>query len=208
MAERCLADLYQAMQSRGFYTSINLAVKNRKSLIDDLGLGLTFNQMRDYYVTYLAMSIRRQAKPDRQSHNLRMLISELMDHAQSFTLDEYRRIHPSTYGGWRARWFRRFSGGGQCLSKAILQNTIDMLTKKSDKIVNWVDKRIAHPDKKKVVSGFNRKEMFECLKYFYLKAKAYYEFIHGVTWSDKSPPRRREVYNWAVAGVDSVGSRR
>jgi hypothetical protein len=121
-----------------------------------------------WYETSMAFAIRQQVEGDKSVVSFRQLLEEIKDHPTAISRDRYKQnFVDEGFSGQRAdAVFDRLIGEGrQHIDPAAVQREIDELIKRSTEIKAFVDRHIAHRDKKGVKSTPNHNVINEALNY-------------------------------------------
>jgi HEPN superfamily AbiU2-like protein len=124
--------------------------------------------VKGWYETSMALAIRRQAEDDKRVVSFRQLLEEIKNHPTAISRDRYKQnFVDSRFSEDRAdKVFNRLVGEGrQHIDPAAVQSEIDELVKRSIKIKEYVDRQIAHRDKKVVSAVPNHNDIDEALNY-------------------------------------------
>lgn len=144
------SDFEHLLASRQIYDQYRSMVSNNQSVMDS---GAIFhNWLRDNYVTFVAMSIRRQTDLDRDVISLAKLITDIQNNPQDLT----RKWHRGLYGSdlpdvvkdsMANDAFTENAGEGQYFDPKIAASDLEILKKVSGAITALADREIAHRSK-------------------------------------------------------------
>ena len=138
-------DAEQLLQSQYIFATYLEIVKNNP----DIESPSDFHWWtRDNYVSYITMSIRRQAEwKDPDIVSLGKLLHEIQESPEIVT----RKWYISTFQyDWGDTDFTKVAGTGECFDPAIAQKDLDTLTTLSQNITKFADRKIAHNSKQPV----------------------------------------------------------
>jgi hypothetical protein len=108
------------------------------------------NFMRRGYAAQVAVGIRRHVKDNKDSVSLMRLLREVRDNAPRFTYQFFLGRFPIDvqYVNWQQPTFGQFSDDGIILSSRILTDDMENLKTLAKNVEDFVDKDVAHLDKK------------------------------------------------------------
>ena len=148
-------------------------------------------------VASAAVAVRRQADNDDRAVSLRRLLEELKAYPDLFS----RAYHTGLYASgsfprdYHDSCYDRFVGEGRTnLDTNVIQNEIDTLIAKTDAIEHYVDRRVAHYDRREITQPrptFN--DLDDCLKYLEQLVKRYELIMKASSVSNLLPPFQ---YDW------------
>lgn len=112
--------------------------------------GIFRNFIRECYGCYIAVGVRRLVKPssDKNSITLIRLLEQIKNCSNQFTYKFYLEMYPINDREWQKSVFNNFSDDGIIISESKIKTDIEELEEISKKVCDFVDRRIAHTDKK------------------------------------------------------------
>jgi HEPN superfamily AbiU2-like protein len=154
------------------------------------------HHVKGWYETSMALLIRRQAEGDKRVISFRQLLEEIKAHPTAISRDRFKRkFVDSQFSEDRAdALFDRLIGEGRRhIDPAQVQSEIEEIEKRSKKIIDYVDRQIAHKDKQGVSEVPNHNDIDEALKYLGELLKRYWLIFRGSTLMSVLPTFQ---YNW------------
>lgn len=141
-------DVVYLLASRKIYKSYGEIVNNNSSVQSD---GALFHGwIKDNYVTFVAMSIRRQLDVDKDVISLSRLLADIVSNPESLS----RKWHDSLYSGFVVsgfgdQMFNESAGTGDYIDLAIVEKDLSELKTAGENIKSLADRSIAHKTVKK-----------------------------------------------------------
>ncbi len=147
-----LQDIVNDQQIYDYF--IKIANENIDHISNNQGV-LFCNFVRNCYINYAAVAVRRHNKTKDDSISLRKLLDQLLKSSKHFTYDFYIEQYPiePNNQNWQKRTFVNFSDDEKILSQQKIKNDLNEMDRIAGKVSDFVDKSLAHLDKK----GFDEK---------------------------------------------------
>ncbi len=141
-------DLQQLLVNRNIFWEVQTIIKNNMELRKPSSF---YTYLGDTYVAYISIGIRRQVKVSSQSISFTRLLTEIVDTPSVLSRKYYTGLYRgSVVEDMADRDFDKFSGRGQShISKDMVSSDLRKLYRVASKVEDFVDKRIAHHDKRK-----------------------------------------------------------
>lgn len=109
-----------------------------------------YKYLGDTYVSYATIGIRRQLKIDQSSISFSRLFADIAENPKTLSREYYKSLFKgSVVEDLADRQFDRYSEHGRYISAAMVRNDLAKLKSVSKKVEDFVDKRIAHHDRRK-----------------------------------------------------------
>ena len=181
--------LYKQIQDHLF----EIVPANAKHIDANNG-ALFFEFVRDCYGCYVTVGIRRLAKRSSDKNNITLirLLEQIRDCADQFTFDFYLKMYPINGPKLQRRKFDNFSDDGIVISKVQIECDIKELESISKKVSDFVDRRIAHNDKK-ATQSITFDDMSKSLELLNIIACKYFSLITSSGYLTLKPEIQ---YNW------------
>lgn len=162
-------DLMQLLDDKQIYESfIEMANANFGHIETNEGW-LFCDFVQKCYGVQAAVGIRRHVKVDDDSISLMKLLKQIETCAEQFTYDFYLECyppdesHPIGRGVWQKLTFGKFSDNGKVISKKKIQDNIQELSLIGEKVTVFVDRGIAHLDKRGTENTVTYNDLSDCL---------------------------------------------
>lgn len=192
-------DLMQLLDDKQIYESfVEVTNNNFEHIKANEGL-LFCDFVRKCYGVQAAVGIRRHVKVNGDSISLMKLLKQIEQCADQFTYDFYLQCYPPDKnhslppGKWQEMTFRKFSDDGQVISKKKVQDSIQELSIIGDKVALFVDKGIAHLDKRGTENTITYNDLSECLEILDRIARSYMSLITSEGYVSLQPVIQ---FNW------------
>jgi len=136
-------DIIYLLTNRKIYKSYGEIV-NGNTGIQNNGV-LFHNWIKVNYVTFVAMSIRRQLDKDYDVISLERLLSDIKSNPESLS----RKWHASLYDGfivnnYADQMFNKYAGSGDYIDPVIIEKDLSELKSAGENIKKLADRSIAH----------------------------------------------------------------
>ena len=150
--EQIESDLVHLLGSRQVYKSYGEIVRGNETVLK--GGPAFHNWITDNYVTFVAMSIRRQTDTDNDVISLARLISDIRDNPESLRRDWHISFYKNMAFGVGNSvgndTFTKNAGTGDYMDASIAQNDLDNLMTISQKVGKLANRKIAHKTTKAI----------------------------------------------------------
>ncbi|RLA89666.1 MAG: hypothetical protein DRG20_04425 [Deltaproteobacteria bacterium] len=121
------------------------------------------------------------------------LLEQIKKCANQFTYDFYLQCFPINGYEWQKSIFSNLSNNGNVISEQKIENDIKELKKIKKKIAPFVDRGIAHLDKRGVSATVTYKDLDDSLEVFDSIACKYIEFLTSKSCNSLRPTIQ---FNW------------
>jgi len=146
--ERIKADLTQIINNKQVYSYfIEMVNANLEHIKKNEGI-LFCDFVRECYAVQAAMSIRRHVKIKEDDISLMKLLDQIKKSANQFSYEFYLTRYPVNGFEWQKSTFKSFSKDGKIICEEIINTDMEELKNIGHKISNFVDRVIAHLDKR------------------------------------------------------------
>lgn len=160
--EKIKADLTGTINNQQIYNYfIEVVNANLEHIKKNHGV-LFCDFVRKCYAVQAAIGVRRHIKTDEDSISLMRLLGQIKKCANQFTYDFYLERYPINRNKfeWQKSMFLNFSKDGKAVSEEMVNNDIQQLKNIGSKVSNFVDRGMAHLDKR----GYDVKVTFADLR--------------------------------------------
>lgn len=106
--------------------------------------------VRNNYVSYISMSVRKQIDSDPDVITIGKLLQELQNSPGALTRKWHRGLYTTLGSNIADESFDKIAGKGDCFDASIAKNDYSELEKISGNIIKYVDRRVAHKSKQPV----------------------------------------------------------
>jgi len=158
--------------------------------------GATFcDFIRNCYAITAASCIRRQIMYEDKSISLMKLILQMRDYSGQFTYKFYLHMYPLKPNDheWQRLTFGNFSEDGKILSRKVIEHDIKKIEQIARKVSNYVDRAIAHLDKRGISEKVTYGEISESLAILNKLTCKYLALISSAGYVDLTPTIQ---YDW------------
>lgn len=175
-------DLMELLSNRQIYNHfIGIAENNLEHINKNQGQ-IFIEFVTDCYAISTAVGIRRHLDMRNDSISLMRLIKQIKEYAQQFTYDIYLQFHPvdkTTHNIWQEAVFAKFSKDKKIISGEIIDEDTKKLEEVGGKIKHFVNKGVAHLDKKGPTAAVHYDDLDKQLMIFDDIARKYFNLITG-----------------------------
>lgn len=167
-ARKIKGDLQTVIDDRSIFNQFDSVIKANLEHIEK-NHGFYFcTFVRRCYVQKTASAIRRHMKVDKESISLMRLLQQIFECSDQFTYAIFLEMFPidPSYVNWQESTFSHFSENGINISKAVIARDIEKMKQIGGNLEQFVDREIAHLDKRGYEGTFTGKEIDECISSF------------------------------------------
>ena len=144
---------------------------------------LFYKWMAGIYGSSVTVGIRRQQDGDRDSVTLRRLLEEIQDNPQVLSRDRYVALYGEDARDFGHRDFDRIAGQGRShIDPEMVINDLVQLERETQKVKGYVDRRIAHMDRRAPKGLPTLGEVDECLSLFKELLQKYLLIFRATTY--------------------------
>ncbi len=154
--------------------------------------------VKDCYLTFAAIAIRRHTKINDDSISLMRLLDQLKENADHFTYDFYLQQYPVAKDEpeWQNSTFATVSENKKNLSECIICKDMRKIRCIAGGVSNFTDRVIAHLDKRGFQGDVTYNDLAESIKLFNKIACKYIKLITGGQYSQETGLRPEILGDW------------
>lgn len=198
-------DVQRLLVNQNIFWEVQEIIKNNKRLHKPSSF---YQYLGDTYISYATIGIRRQLKIDKTSISFARLLTDISQHPSTLSRSYYKSLFKgSVVEDLADEEFDRYSEKGAHISVAMVKSDFTTLKSVSAKVEDFVDKRIAHHDKRrpKVLPKFH--EVDTCIATLDTLYVKYHLIFHAASVDTLMPPYQydwKEVFYepWLVAEAE------
>lgn len=156
----------QLMDYRQIHNYFIETVNANLDHIQENGGKLFCDFVRECYGIQAAVGIRRHIKSYGDSISMMKLLEQIKQCAQQFTYDFYLQQYPIDGFEWQESTFSNFSDDNRVISERGIEDDIQKLNQIGAKVTAFVDRGVAHLDKRGTEGDVTYNDLDECLILF------------------------------------------
>jgi len=179
--EKIQADIRGLLVSQDIFLEVQKIIRANPRIHTP---SLFYKWMAEVYGNNVAVGIRRQQDSDRESVTLRRLLEEIRDNPQVLSRDRYVALYKEGEAEeFGHRDFDKIAGQGRShIDPAMVINDLEQLEQKTRNVKQYVDRRIAHMDKRAPKGLPTFGEVDECLNLFKQLLEKYLLIFRAATY--------------------------
>lgn len=166
------------------YSGVREIVSNNAEIHEP---GDFFFWLSVWYSSSMAVAVRRLADRDSDSVSYRRLLEGIRDNPQVLSRTRFKqRFVDGVYMEFQADLDldNHIGPGRDCIDPALVAKEISELESRTASLKHYVDKRVAHRDKKEVVSVPAHKELEDAVDFLWALHRRYYPIFRSWPFGD------------------------
>ncbi len=184
-------DVQQLLVNKDIFWEVQKMIRNNTRIHKPSSF---YQYLGDTYISHITVGIRRQLKIDQTSISFARLLTEISKHPSFISRTYYKNLFKgSAVEDLADKQFDKYSEKGAHISASMVLSDLAKLKSVSVKIEDFVDKRVAHRDKRnpKILPKFHEVDTcIDALDQLYVK---YHLIIHAASMDTLMPTYQ---YDW------------
>lgn len=185
------AQVTQLFKQRQIYYEVREIVQNNPRAHEP---GDFFYWLSVWYSSSMAVAVRKQSDQSPNSISFRRLLADIKDHPEVISRTRFKQLFVYGREGLADLDFDRYVGAGrEFIDTAVVEKEIGELEAKTDKIRRYVNKRVAHHDKKEFDDVPKYSDLDEAIDFIGTLYKRYFFIFRCASPGELLPDRG---YDW------------
>lgn len=139
-------DVQQLLICQNIFWEIQSIIKNNKKIHKSSSF---YQYLADTYISHVTIGIRRQLKINQTSISFTRLLTEIGEHPLSLNRAYFKGLYKgSVVEDLADKDFDKYSEKGKHISVPMVREDLEKLKSVAHKVEDFVDKRVAHHDKR------------------------------------------------------------